>query len=86
MTIETKFNIGDEVWFLAYGKAAKGKITAFKTKLTESCYKDCGYSEDIPKYKIEYFGKGQSGAFRKKWKSIYNIFKTKQELIESLFN
>lgn len=86
MTIETKFNIGDEVWLLAYGKAVKGKITRFKTSLSESCFRDSGYSEDIPKYKMEYLGKGQSGEPRKKWKSVYNIFKTKEELIESLFN
>jgi hypothetical protein len=68
MTIETKFNTGDEVWFLYApdGKAMTGIVT----------------HEDVLSLKIQagenlqhilFIGKGY-------------VFKTKEELIESLFN
>lgn len=73
MTIETKFNIGDEVWFVSFDerigpqyKALLGTITGFNGRFY--------YTET--KEKI-------IGTWRLTEK---DIFKTKEELIESLFN
>lgn len=33
MTIETKYNIGDEVWYCFVGNAIKGKVVDFKRGL-----------------------------------------------------
>lgn len=64
MTIETKFNIGDEVWFMINNKAERGIIETADE-----------YSAMVKRRKQT------TRCFR-----IERIFKTKEELIESLFN
>lgn len=66
MTIETKFNIGDEVWFLYHYKARQGRISHIgKSASTVTFGVDAIYDDVILNHLI---------------------FKTKEELIESLFN
>lgn len=43
MTIETKYNIGEEVWCLVKGKPYKVTITAYKLDL-------CGTTDDCDEY------------------------------------
>jgi len=64
MTIETKFNIGDEVWFMINNKAERGIIETADE-----------YSAMVKRRKQP------TRCLR-----IERIFKTKEELIESLFN
>ena len=38
MTIETKYNIGDEVWFMCENKAQNGEVTRVKVEVYEHYY------------------------------------------------
>jgi hypothetical protein len=70
MTIETKYNIGDEVWFMALCKRKKGVI---KT-MTIWVFDD----GDIEiKYSVE-----KSGFFYHRYEN--HLFPTKEELLKSL--
>lgn len=64
MTIETKFNIGDEVWFIKKAKAIKGEVV--------NVYPS-GLAIAISDKEVNHVWKNQA-------------YKTKEELIESLFN
>jgi hypothetical protein len=70
MKIETKYNIGDEVWFynMDYAWLEKQKIINIKVELIKGC-------PDI-RYKTEYSG----------WFSESHIFKSKEDFIKSLDN
>lgn len=66
MTVETKFNIGDEVWFIYHSKARQGEID------------DIG----LDYYTVKFGDKKRHLDVV----SANHVFKTKEELIESLFN
>lgn len=78
MEIETKFNIGDEVYFIANDRPRFGKIEHLRLEI--------GYGIGI----IEecYTISVSSGEIASSFNSIDSekVFKTKEELIESLFN
>lgn len=68
MTIETKYNIGDEVWFMFDGKPLNGKIA----RISEYTIKVNVIFEDGKEY---LFGRDIKG---------FKYFPTKEELIKSL--
>lgn len=68
MTIETKYNIGDEVWFLFDGKPLNGKI-ARKSEHTIKI--------------IVVFKNGKDYLFSRDIKD-FKLFPTKEELLKSL--
>ena len=68
MTIETKYNIGDEVWFMFDGKPLNGKIA----RISEYTIKVKVIFEDGKEY---LFGRDIKG---------FKYFSTKEELIKSL--
>lgn len=68
MKIEPKFNIGDEVWFLYYGKIFKDIITHRMT-ITVGNRRD-----DVAIYRTINFNNIAE----------YELFQTKQELLDSL--
>ena len=78
MTIETKFNIGDEVWVFYGNKACHGKIKDVTITLR-------GRDRQVMRASYEVnFKLGGASYFHALAEGI--IFKTKEELIESLFN
>lgn len=68
MTIETKYNIGDEVWFLFDGKPLNGKIA----KISE-------YNIKI----VVVFKDGKEYLFSREIKG-FKLFPSKEELLKSL--
>lgn len=73
MKIETKFSLGDEVWFMRYDKINSGHICEISVRYSSSDW----YSES---YKIRELSSQLSPpSFSKQ-----DVFRTKQELIESL--
>ena len=73
MTIETKFSIGDEVWFKRKSDYFKGRISAIHSSLRTD--------ETIPT--IEY-NVVWGNDFYHDYMIERNLFQTKQELLESL--
>lgn len=73
MKIETKYNLGDEVWFMRYDRIQSGHICEVLVRYTTPNW----YSEV---YKVKEWNSGlNSPTF-----TTHELFKTKQELIESL--
>ena len=70
MTIETKYNIGDEVWFDVNFNPNKGKIIRIEVTI----FQDKGY---IPRYTMKC-----DGYIIKEFE--HNLFPTKEELLKSL--
>jgi hypothetical protein len=70
MTIETKYNIGDEVWLMAWGIPRRGRVW----KITTMSY-DSGETEEF------YILFGDDGVFSS---NRDEIFPTKEELLKSL--
>ena len=68
MIIETKYKIGDEVWFLFDGKPLNGKIA----RISEYTIKVKVIFEDGKEY---LFGRDIKG---------FKLFRTKEELLKSL--
>lgn len=68
MKIETKYNIGDEVWFIFDGKPLNGKIVKI--------------SEYTIKIKVR-FKDGKDYLFSREIKG-FELFPTKEELLKSL--
>ena len=68
MTIETKYNIGDEVWFVFDGKPLNGKIA----RISEHTIKVNVIFKDGKKYLFSRDIKG------------FELFPTKEELLKSL--
>lgn len=68
MKIETKYNIGDEVWFMFDGKPLSGKIARI--------------SEHTIKIEVR-FKDGKDYLFCREIKG-FNLFPTKEELLKSL--
>ena len=73
MTIETKFNIGDEVWFMNRNKCESSIVEGIKVSFIDGYY--LGY---IKHTSIDY-SLGDFGIY-----SEYSIFRTKQELLDRL--
>ena len=74
MTIETKYNVGDEVWFASGGKEMEGYIEYLRINY------ECGRREEC---KVEsYTVRGYNDILY----VIYaeNLFPTKEELLKSL--
>lgn len=74
MTIETKFNIGDEAWFMYSDRLWHGSITAINLDV----HRD---KETSTLYQVS---KEYLGDERNYWLGESKLFRTKQELIESL--
>ena len=76
MTIETKFNIGQEVWLMWYNKPISTQIKEIRTT-TQKCSKFCikTFEETTIGYVIE-----EDFAFISEDK----LFPTKEELLKSL--
>lgn len=70
MTIETKYNIGDEVWGAAYEEIWSGRITAIST------YHYFGMSRIMYEVFVE---KEMHFSFKEQ-----DLFPTKEELLKSL--
>lgn len=68
MTIETKFNTGDEVWYIHNDATCKGKVTEFNIFV-------CGGNPVI------FYG---AGGANRTVKQECELFHTKQELLNSL--
>lgn len=69
MKIETKFNVGDEVWFMCQNRSIQNTITSIRIYI--------GSDE----YTIEYLFNDRYGDL---WKNEKYTFPTKEELIKSL--
>ena len=80
MTIETKYNIGDEVWFMADNKVYKGIIYGF------SCVQACEYIKDgepcCVYTDLDYIVCIAQGHTSKMFGSF--LYPTKEELLKSL--
>lgn len=76
MTITTKYNIGDEVWFLKDNKIQKSKITKIAPYFSFSEKRGISWELDV---KLDAF-------FGNTYLSKYEdeLFATKEELINSL--
>ena len=70
MTIETKYNIGDEVWLMVLGRPKKGQIGAMTIWVL-------GDGDVELKYSVE-----KSGFWYQRYES--QLFPTKEELLKSL--
>lgn len=78
MTVETKFNIGDEVWFVDEHKAHQGKVK-------DNIITIKGSTQSIKYFLVQIrFNFGGCAYVREYRQEV--VFKTKEELIESLFN
>ena len=73
MKIETKFSLGDEVWFMRYNKIKSGHICEVAVKYFTPNW--CSES-----YKV----KELSSSMSPPTFNVQDLFATKQELIESL--
>jgi hypothetical protein len=73
MTIETKYNIGDEVWVMFDGEPLCGRIV--------ECRIHCNYGRHITRVYVvcDIKDRNRNNQFFE-----YAIFKTKEELIKSL--
>ena len=70
MTIETKYNIGDEVWFNSLGHHIKGKVDEINISVLIDGSVQIIYSIDKSGYFFE--------------RPDYDLFPTKEELLKSL--
>ena len=68
MTIETKYNIGDEVWFMYENRAHKSKINAIYVS----------FYEDMQTVKYSF------GNYIYEFKQNEELYLTKEELLKSL--
>ena len=73
MTIETKFNIGDEVWFKRQSDYFKGRISAIHTSLRT------GETIHTTEYNVVW-----GNDFYHDYIIERNLFRTEQELLDSL--
>lgn len=72
MTIETKYNIGDEVWGIPNGKSVRFTIERISVKVYANGHKSISY---------EYDDANDDRIYRL---PEYMVFPTKEELIKSL--
>lgn len=77
MTIETKYNIGEAVWVIMNNKVHHKRIEAIEVSIGKAMITEDGVLS-ISEYKTSYsVGWG-------KWYEENEIFKTKEELLNSL--
>lgn len=76
MKIETKFNIGDEVWIERYNQPLMVRIIGIKVNVIKGCF--AGIDERTC---IEY---DCNGSFHSFVELERNVFSTKEELLKSL--
>ena len=77
MTIETKYNIGDDVWIIFRNKARCKTINNIRAIGGLRIFDECGKIVDV-EMKIEYC------FLNDEWVSEENCFPTKEELLKSL--
>ena len=78
MTIETKFNIGDEVWIMKDNRPRKFVVQGISVELVDGLYEGCRHlGLDVISYE---FGSRMSPLIY----SECSVFRTKQELLDSL--
>ena len=77
MTIETKYNIGDEVWAVVENRAQCLRIEGVMINTLDETFNECG---KLVSYRIRikyYLGDGY-------WVKDIDCFPTKEELLKSL--
>lgn len=77
MTIETKYNIGDEVWAIVENRVQCLRIEGVKINTLDETFNESG---KLVSYRIRikyYLGDGE-------WVNDINCFPTKEELLKSL--
>lgn len=84
MEIKTKFNIGDEVWVFIGQKIYQGKIKQAKLVIEEDPFSETPIYCKKEKYLVQYVWYTGSNLF--KWIKPVHAFKTKEELVNSIFN
>lgn len=77
MTIETKYNIGQEVWTIFRNKAQCATINNIRVWGNTRLMDDCGNMVDV-RIKIEYC------FLNDEWVDEESCFPTKEELLKSL--
>lgn len=77
MIIETKYNIGDEVWAIIENEVQKLRIQECKVFTARATRSDDGKFQVIEYRIVYYFGDGE-------WASESKCFATKEELLKSL--
>lgn len=75
MTINTKFNINDEVWFMYHNKVTKGNVTGIWIQKSSNL---CSWWGDKVKYCVQINLKQENEVEEN------NLFITKEELLKSL--
>jgi len=86
MTIETKFNYGDIVWYMTENKPHKIEITEFKAECIYSGYSELEWGSERT-YPIRFWyrdGQSRGGDKTTGWIPEYSLFKSKEELLASL--
>lgn len=92
MTIETKYNIGDEVWFMCENRARQSYIVDIRIRCekedVENPFNDYPHPPllgDETTIEVSYWVKGLNVTERANW--LYReqyLFPTKEELLKSL--
>jgi hypothetical protein len=77
MTIETKYDIGDEVWVIIENEVQKLRIQECKVSTARATRSEYGKFQVIEYRIVYYFGDGE-------WVSESKCFPTKEELLKSL--
>lgn len=78
MTIETKYNIGDEVVFIQENAIHRGTIRNIAVRVRSNDYTD----EQYEYYDINCYEKALSKTYKEVHESL--IYRTKEELLKSL--
>lgn len=81
MTIEIKYNIGNEVWFLEDNQVKNGKITGLKFSYGIGEFFGSEYQEE--NIQVNYFTRGESICSGRILEEKF-LFPTKAELLRSL--
>jgi hypothetical protein len=78
MTIETKFNIGDDAWFMQYNKPTHRTVEKIEIVTTAKC-------TSIVFFEYKYVRENRSWEFLE-FATDKTAFSTKEELLNHLFN
>lgn len=73
MIFETKYDIGEEVWFISRNKACKGVVESICIKLTDRGMEVCHYHIES-----DYINKGKTV------RTAEYMFSSREELIRSI--
>lgn len=71
MTIETKFSIGDKVWFKHHGKCVQEKINRIQIYIISNTCFDIRYYVRLPEWGVQWFKENE-------------IASTEEDLLKSL--